>query len=69
MYTLLSSLTLRRLLLEQVPAFGISLLVSELFFKFHSFTLEVGAFLAVWYGVDVAIQFVSNRLRSPQRGA
>ena len=69
MYTLLSSLTLRRLLLEQVPAVGLSFIIAELFYKFHSFTLETGAFLATWYVVDVAIQFVANRLRAPQRSA
>ena len=36
-----------------LPSFVISLLVAETFFKFHSFTLELLAFLGTWYGVFV----------------
>lgn len=46
MYSLIRVLPLRRLLSEQAPAFGSSLLIAELFYKFHSFLLETGAFLA-----------------------
>ena len=40
MYTLIRSIPLRQLLLEQVPALGLSFITAELFYKFHSFTLE-----------------------------
>jgi hypothetical protein len=56
MYTLTRFLPLRRLLVEQVPALLVSFVVAELFYKFHSFTLECLAFLATWYVADVAIQ-------------
>jgi len=36
-----------------LPSFVISLLIAETFFKFHSFTLELLAFLGTWYGVFV----------------
>jgi hypothetical protein len=55
MYTLITSFPLRQLVVEQFPAFVISLFVAELFYKFHSFTLECLAFLATWYLIDFAI--------------
>lgn len=63
MFTLLRSLTLDRLFLEQLPAFAISFIVAELFYKFHSFTLETGAFLLTWLVVDAAIQGIARLLR------
>jgi hypothetical protein len=33
----------------QLPPLALALLVAELFFKFHSFTLEAVPFLALWY--------------------
>jgi hypothetical protein len=56
MFTLIRSLPARQLLLEQVPAFTISFIIAELFYKFHSFTLECGAFLATWFVLDAIIQ-------------
>ena len=55
MYTLVKTLTMRELFLEQIFAFTISLLIAEMFFKFHSFTLECLAFLATWYVIDLLI--------------
>ncbi len=52
MYTLVRSITSRQLLLEQVPSVGVSFVIAELFYKFHSFTLECIAFLATWYVLD-----------------
>lgn len=62
MYTLIRSKSLRQLFQEQAPAIGISIVVAELFFKFHSFTLECIAFLATWYVLDAAIHFYLNGL-------
>jgi hypothetical protein len=55
MYTLIRSIPVRQLLLEQIPALGLSFIIAELFYKFHSFTLECLAFLGTWYVIDVAI--------------
>ena len=63
MYSLIKSLSRRRLLSEQVPAFGSSLLIAEIFYKFHSFLLETGAFLATWFVVDMVLSNVMRRLR------
>jgi hypothetical protein len=61
MYTLIRSLPLRQLLAEQVPALGLSFIIAELFYKFHSFTLECVAFLGTWYVLDAAINQLSAR--------
>ncbi len=55
MYTLTRILPLHTLLLKQLPALGGALIVAEVFYKFHSFTLECLAFLATWYVFDAAI--------------
>lgn len=61
MYTLLRLLPLRRLACEQAPAFMLAWISAELFYKFHSFTLECGAFLATWFALDALIQQLTQR--------
>ena len=63
MYTLIRSMTLRNLLMEQAPALVGSLLIAELFYKFHSFLLEAVAFLATWYLVDGAINLTRRIIK------
>jgi hypothetical protein len=58
MYTLIRNVRVREGLLVEVPSFILSLLVAELFYKFHSFTLECAAFLATW----LAISFLGQRV-------
>lgn len=55
MYTLLRSVPLRDLLATQAPALLASFVIAELFYKFHSFTLECLAFLATWFVIDAAL--------------
>jgi len=69
MYSLIRALPLRRLLSEQAPAFGSSLLIAELFYKFHSFLLETGAFLATWFVVDLVLSSVMQRFRESRSTA
>ena len=52
MYSLIRLLPTRELALQQVPALATSLVLAELFYKFHSFTLECVAFLATWFVLD-----------------
>jgi hypothetical protein len=66
MYTLIQAIPFRRLLLEQGPALVASFLIAELFYKFHSFTLECIAFLLTWYVLDLAIQSVRKWLQPKQ---
>ena len=66
MYTLIRSMPFRQLFAQQVPALGSSLLIAELYYKFHSFLLETGAFLATWFAIDLAFNLavsVSRRWR------
>ncbi len=49
MYSLLQHAALRELILAEGPSLLAAGLVTELFCKFHSFTLECLAFLALWY--------------------
>ena len=63
MYTLVSLLPLRRLVLEQVPTLIPAWLIAESFYKFHSFTLECAAFLGTWFLFDAILQMGRGRLR------
>ncbi len=49
MYSLIRAVPVRRLVLEQMPILTASLVIAEVFYKFHSFLLETGAFLATWF--------------------
>lgn len=60
MYTLIRLIPVQQLLFEQVPAIAMSFFIAEVFFKFHSFTLECIAFLATWYVFDAAIKFLRD---------
>ena len=39
-------------LAQEAPAFAASFVIAEVFYKFHSFTLECAAFLVTWYGLS-----------------
>jgi len=67
MFTLLRTLPLKRIALEQVPSLAGAWLIAELFFKFHSFTLECGAFLVTWFAIDAALQVVIALFRHAKR--
>jgi len=58
MHKFLKSLTLREFFIEQVPALSLAILIAELLYKFHSFTLECLAFLVTWYVMDLVISTV-----------
>lgn len=60
MYTLFRILPLKRIVSEQAPALAIAWLCAELFYKFHSFTLECATFLATWFVADLCIQSVKR---------
>ena len=62
MYTLLRSVPLSNLLVMQTPALLASFIISEVFYKFHSFTLETLAFLATWFVIDAVLSVGRNLL-------
>ena len=67
MYTLIRLMPHQQLFFLQGPALAISISIAELFYKFHSFTLECIAFLATWYALDAAITFLINTRRTPSQ--
>ena len=60
MYSLIQALPLRRLVLEQGPALLLSLVIAELFYKFHSFLLETGAFLLTWFVLGAIVHTIAG---------
>lgn len=52
MYSLIRHVGFREGLLGEAPSLILSMVVAELFYKFHSFTLECVAFLATWLVVS-----------------
>ena len=63
MYTLIRSIPIRSLVVQQAPALGVSLLIAELFYKFHSYALETMAFLVTWFVADGIISFMRRMLQ------
>ena len=63
MYTLIRAIPLRDLVFEQAPALVVSWVIAELLYKFHSFTLEMAAFLATWFVVDGVMSTARRLLR------
>lgn len=66
MFTLLRELPWQRLMYEQLPAFAVAWLLAEMFYKWHSFSLEMLGFLATWFVLDAGVQG-ARRLMGPQR--
>ena len=64
MYNLIRTVSIRQLLSEQVPSLGISIIIAELFYKFHSFTLECASFLLTWYVIDMSIHLVRKSVKN-----
>jgi hypothetical protein len=60
MYQLLVLIVREGLALRQAPAFILSFLVATLFYRFHSFALETGAFLGTWFLVDLVIELAAR---------
>ncbi len=56
MYTLLRTIPGQRLIKEQAPAFAISFVIAQSFYKFGSFGFELIAFLTTWFLIDALIQ-------------
>jgi hypothetical protein len=63
----IASFSIRRIVLETIPLFGVSILIAESFFKFRSFTLELLAFLATWFILDLLLQLILTTIRRSDR--
>jgi len=66
MFTLIRMLPLRLLLAEQLPALLGAWLIAELFYRFHSFSLECGAFLLTWLAFDGIVQLAKRLFVRPE---
>jgi hypothetical protein len=62
-YQLLMAISGTQLVGRQAPALVGSVVIAELFYKFHSFTLECAAFLMTWFVIDLVVQMVASRLK------
>ncbi|MEZ5354885.1 MAG: hypothetical protein R2762_19800 [Bryobacteraceae bacterium] len=65
MHTLIQHAGIREAVAAEAGPLLASLLAAEMFYKFHSFTLECGAFLATWYALSRAA--AACKLRLPVR--
>jgi hypothetical protein len=64
LFYLVASLTIKQIVFEKIPAFGISIIIAELLYKFHSFTLELLAFMATWFLLDISVRFIFDRVHT-----
>jgi hypothetical protein len=62
MFTLLKSLRSRQVYLSEPVSFVAALVIAELFYKFHSFLLETGAFLLTWFVLGAIVHTITNWL-------
>ncbi len=64
MFTLIRSIPIRHLSMEQLPVVGASLLITELFYEFGSFTLECVAFFSTWDVLNAGVNLASRWCQS-----
>jgi hypothetical protein len=55
-FQLVRALGAMDLAIRQVPVFVVSFLLASFFYKFGSFALETGAFLATWFALDALVE-------------
>lgn len=65
-FTLMRMLPWQRLMYEQLPTVAVAWLLAEMFYKWHSFSLEMLGFLATWFVLDAVVQGV-RQLVAPRR--
>jgi hypothetical protein len=66
MFYLLHSVTTTDIFKRQLPPLLLAFVIAELFYKFHSFALECGAFLITWYAIDAVAHWGLRKRRSPK---
>jgi hypothetical protein len=67
MFTLIKNSTFPQIITKRLPGLVISLIIAEIFYKFHSFTLECVAFLGTWFLVDLTIEVIASKLADQNR--
>lgn len=63
MYSLITRMSPKELLIRQAPTLLGALVIAEMFYKWHSFLLETGGFLATWFVLDAAVHIVEAAVR------
>ncbi len=69
MYQFITEQGVRRTLYGEAPAGAVAFIIAELFYKFHSFTLECAAFLVTWLVLSWAWSAAAKRLWPHRAGA
>ena len=67
MFTLLTRLSRSELMFRQAPVVVVALAIAEVFYKFHSFLLETGAFLLTWFILDAVVTGLARLLPRSQK--
>lgn len=67
MYHLFTSQPLKNLFATQLLPFAISFGIAELFYKFHSFVLETGAFLVTWFVLDLLFSLIRKAFQKNEK--
>jgi hypothetical protein len=65
-YQMLRGRSLKALSIDALPPLAAAFLLAEIFYKWHSFTLECLGFLATWFVLDMAWTKLVERLRPPE---
>ncbi len=68
MYTLYRDMGWKKAVWSEAPSLGTSLVIAELFYKFHSFTLECVAFLATWFAVSYLFSLAARTTSAQNTG-
>jgi hypothetical protein len=61
MYSLISRLPARELLVRHAPTLVGALAVAEIFYKWKSFLLEAAGFLVTWYLLDALVSYLQRK--------
>lgn len=65
MYQMLRGRSLKALSIDALPPLVAAFLLAEIFYKWHSFTLECLGFLATWFVLDMVWTKLIAHLRPP----
>ena len=65
MYTLIKNAGVQRALRDEAIPLVLSFVVAEVFYKFHSFALETGAFMLTWLAVSYLGSALKTRFVRP----
>ena len=61
MYSYVRTVGVPTFIAREAPAFAVAFVIAEIFYKFHSFALETGAFLVTWYGLSWIQSTIAGR--------